>query len=328
MKFQLMEDHQNDHEKLEQGTTAEDMLIEQSSIRMTETFRQLYLDFEDDLKAVRGLEKIQSVPDRQSVMAEKLIFHRINKGILGKDVTIRKSSPYDDKFKHVDFVCDLETSSEPMVMTIDVTLAQGNIERQDNDFNGIDKKLGRIREHIEYLSDIDPQTARDFKAWLNSGGLKEIKTEENEMFYKIADKVIELKYYRNIKNDSDTSNVVRPVISGPQTVVSFDSNILNKVESGSIREEMFDDIVRVEIISMLQIISTYLSKLINEKKVRNSLFDEYYSAVNGWKKSLEDKDHGKIFENAISRISNNPSYKTTVLPQINFFINKLQEYFK
>ena len=285
-------------------------------------FGVIYSDFATEMERVAEINRIHSQNKTEDMIGfegEKLVINRLNRQILGEGIDIYKSDLADDVLRGCDaFIVSprFHVSGEPVVVGIDITLNQANeddkrIRHQEKD--GLEKKLERIVRRVDSLSRIDPALARDFNAWISSGGLSRERPKDskdpNYKFWKLSDEVIQARYFRNPADDPVNPNMPHPVIAGPRAVLSLDAvffnkaNLDNKYIRGVDINQQIDTVLRAETYMSLNHLLEYMNKLIKNKPQMNSIFDAYYSATKAWVDLLDQPGRVEIFKGAFNEIA-------------------------
>ncbi len=141
---------------------------------------------------------------------------------------------------------------------------------------GLDAKLARTKRYTDYLAELNPSHARNLSAWLESGGLREPKTRQNEGYFKEAERLFLMKYY---KAPDFARNPEAPtfIIGGPQTVIGIDTVFINKALQGSKpAEEMIADLSVMEFMYCIEAEQKYLQDKVRRSGARNIFFDNHY----------------------------------------------------
>ncbi len=282
--------------------------FDESRIPLDGSFSALYSNFQDDIARTDNMKKVfeqELVKERSGSVAEALVFSCIKDGALGSKITARGSSLYDDLFKGADIIIEsgVRQMRDPIISSIDVTTHQQNIA--DPGYSafekggvieevGLDKKLRRVKRHLHSIADISSEEAIGLNAWIQSGGLSQKRGSNNEKFFRKAEEVMLLKYYKN-PTSSDEPDKPHAVLAGPQIVVSLDSIFVNKVFQGSSQEKALKDVsmlLQAEVPFAVAVMSQYLEKKAVEmrRKGKNSniFFDMTRSATKAWELSFDD----------------------------------------
>lgn len=319
---------------------------EQKRIVADPVFHSLYSDYEKDMEKASELKKYFSEHsnDLESLGAdgEALIFTCIDKGALGSNITARGTNIYDDYYHGADMV--IESSSkqlrDPIVSAIDVTLNQRNINTVNKSaFEGgkveqeigFEKKLERIKRHIDYLASMSDNYAVELSAWIQRGGLTEKRSNLNAKKFDDAERLMSLKYYKNPKNSEDPD---RPhfVSGGPQIVVSVDNMFVNKVFSteGEQQKKSVDglsSLLQVEVPMSIAVLKEYVEKIAIIKRSKNVgtnlFFASYRAACLAWEETFSNEQYQFRLEKAIKECNQNPDLRA----QLQYFQRTLQKSF-
>ncbi len=281
--------------------------MEKSRIPAGIEFSDIYSEYTHDMERTDHLKELYEKDSPETQLGKKgeaLIFSLLTESALNEHLQFRASHPYDDFFHGVDMLVEAKNQKNPAVATIDVTLNQEDIKgasRRGSECAearpvGLDKKLERIRGHIDYLSNFDPTHARNLSVWLNSGGLHEPRTKENERFFKDAEKVFLVKYYKTPEHSEEP---LKPtyVIGGPQAVISIDTVFINKALQGDFEaKEIIRALSLLEFGYGVHTIQEYLDKKARSKPGRNLFFDTYYTETKTWSKILSQPALEKIID--------------------------------
>ena len=253
------------------------------------SFGNLYSTYQDDMdRASRLNERYeqQSERDELDLLGEAIVFASIEKGALGEKVTARGTSMYDDFFHGADIVIESKARQirEPIISSIDVTVGQqapGAVIKSAFEVEGmvyevgLEKKLERIKRHIDILAGYSNNDAIEVSAWLQSGGLSQSRNKQNERYFDKAEKLMLLKYYKN-PHTSDDPDKPHFVIAGPQIVVSLDRAFVNKVFNSNQQDKAIKDIntlIQVEVPFAIGAITEYVDTVAKRKGQTNLLLD-------------------------------------------------------
>jgi|GEM_PF-5612470 len=261
-----------------------------------------------------------SVEDRMGPIGEAVVFDRIQEGkIFGSGVSARGATTHDDYFKGADIVLDADGFQEPTIATVDVTLNQRDIKgitrqphfasEENNRPVGLEQKLSRIKRHIDEIARVDPNYARDWSAWLRGGGMHETRNTNNLDYFKMAEKALLLKYYVS-PDTSEDPHQPRYVLGGPQVVLSLDVPFVNKIltdgDHQSQHEEAIDAVLQVEMGYGITALQQYLSKIVNQSRNRNLIFDTHFASTKAWADKFNSPEQRALFERALSTARSNP----------------------
>jgi hypothetical protein len=257
-------------------------------------FSDLYSAFEDDQGRANNLRDLYEQEGNNEVkkdgqLAEAIVLHCIEKGALGSNITTRGASLYDDYFHGADLVIESKggQARDPIVSSVDVTISQENVANRNightSPFVSFDKKIERVKRHIDILANLSSSDAINISAWVNSGGLSHPTTSENKNMFALAEKLMLLKYYTNQETGEDP-NRPHAVMAGPQIVISVDRSFTNKVFGGNNQEKSLKDIstlLQLEVPFFVVMITQYMDSL-QKKGKRNLFFDQNLAACKAW----------------------------------------------
>lgn len=297
------------------------------------SFAPLYSTFADDMKRTQAIEQVykqESEKDELGFLGEALVFTCIEKGALGNHITARGTSQYDDFFHGADVVIESKGKQQrdPIVSSIDVTLSQqalGHTSSSKFEMEGLvqvvglEKKLERVKRHIEYISKYPRERAVDMSAWLQSGGLSQAKTKTNEGKFKEAESLMLLKYYKNPATSEDPH---KPhfVLAGPQIVLSIDRAFVNKVFNGNQKEKAVKDVdalIQAEVPFAITMITKYVEDLARDLTKRNQapnlFFDMMRASCRAWELTLSTEQNQLRLEKAIQVCLKDPELKKQIM---------------
>ncbi len=271
------------------------------------SFENLYGgNYQNDLNLVEDLQ-IQYNRDtpEESLgrIAEALIHSLLMNGQAGKYITFRGANLYDD-FKHgADLVADPKRGSLPARATLDITIYQKDIkgrQRIDTEYGevrpmGIEKKIERIKRHLDFLASFGSDDARNLLSWIQSGGLHEPRNYANEKMAKDAERVLLLKYYKT-PEDSDQPNKPTYVIGGAQSIISIDTMFVNRALQGNQKAmDVVEALSFLEFVTGIHFEQMYLDKLLRTKgQNMNVLFDTHYTKVKAWSRIFEQREISQL----------------------------------
>ncbi len=302
-------------------------------INPDKAFNNLYSAFPDDMERasrLQGLYETQQEKDELGFLGEALVFNRLEEGALGSSITARGTSVYDDLFHGADVVVEStgRQQRDPIVSSIDVTVGQqatGTQTRSKFESEGVvhevglEKKLERVKRHIEYIAQYPRERAVEMFAWLQSGGLSHTRNSANQKQFDEAEKLMLLKYY---KNPSTSENPHKPhfVLAGPQVVLSIDRSFINKTFSGSQQEKAIRDIdalIQVEVpfavAAITQYLDNYAAHLSKNRQAPNLFFDMTRAACKAWELTFATEQYELRIQKAIQTCLKDPELKKQVL---------------
>ena len=297
-------------------------------IQAGDEFKALYSDYGHDMSRVAACQEIfskESDVEQLGSVGEALVYSRIKQGIFGDDISVRGTNLYDDYFHGADLIIEAPQQREPIVSAIDITLNQKDIKgvaremhfaREENARPiGLDEKLKRVKRHIDYVSDMNPDKARSLGAWLQGGGLHEHRTEKNKELFDIAERAMLLKYYVNPETASDP-HAPRYVLGGPQVVLSLDAPFVNRVITDSLHQEAHlsavDAIIQIETLYGITVLQQYLDHKVRQSSNRNFVFDTHFTTTKAWTNLLNTKTEEGVFETAMKKSQSNSDVQAQI----------------
>jgi hypothetical protein len=169
--------------------------------------------------------------------------------------------------------------------------------------------LLRTKRYTDYLAGLNPNQSRDLSAWLESGGLKEVRTRDNEKHFKNAEMIFLLKYYRTPEY-APNPNSPTYVIGGPQAVISLDTEFVNRARQGQNGAiEMMSDLAIMEFLYCIEAEQEYLRNKVRERDNRNIFFDNHFSKVGAWSAIANRREITKITDDIIARHKNSEDFR-------------------
>lgn len=305
--------------------------FEANRISSDASFAPIYSTYQDDMDRVQRMKESHEKGEHDEIgfFGEALISSCIENGALGSSITARGTNPYDDFLHGADVV--VETTSkqqrDPVVASVDITVSQqapGTQARSSFESggvvykNGLESKIARIKKHIEFVASIPRQDAIDISAWLQSGGLSQKRTRENEHFFDIAEKIMLLKYYKN-PSTSEEPNKPHYVLAGPQIALSIDRSFVNKVFTGTQKDKALNDInalIQVQTPMAVTLITQYvedLARTLSKKgQAPNLFFDMTRAACKAWELTFDTEQNKMRIERAVKQCLTDPELKKQV----------------
>jgi hypothetical protein len=324
-------------------------------------FGPLYSEYNEDMKEVARLGRIfeaqrEGQGEDVSALGEAVIFRCIEQSTLGSQITARGGSLFDDYHKGADIIIEgkARQQREPIISTVDVTLSQKSIDagtpnpnrfaKKEGPGDGLEKKIGNIKDHVAKLAKIPDNRAVKIAGWIQGGGLKEKRVPRNEEYFKEVEKLILLKYYKNPVT-SEKPNEPHAVFSGPKIVISLDTPFINRVihNEPSRQKKALEDVVdllQVEVPFSIAALHTYLEKVAAEEqkhgKGTNLFFAQYRAACIAWVDVFNSDIANNRSEEALKRCLSDPQkakqiqiFMKTVLDTFGItqaeFVKKIQE---
>ncbi len=287
------------------------------------SFGPLYSTFNDDQARVNNLqvEYEKAVDkDKEGPLGEALVFMRIQQGALGNQITTRGTSLYDDFFHGADLVIESKARQmrDPIVSSVDVTVSQqalGETRREGIGIMevGFDKKVERVKKHIDLLAKLSQRDAIEISAWLQSGGLSQARTKANEKMFDEAERLMLLKYYTNPSTSEDPN---RPhfVLAGPQVVVSIDRSFVNKVFHGDNQEKALRDIdllLQTQVPFSVLMLKQYIESLKKQGK-GNVFLDGNLVACRAWELTFDNEIYQAKLQKALQECTRDPQLRQQV----------------
>ncbi len=298
-----------------------------------EDFGGVYRDFGRDQKLADELER-KYANDREQGdvlgdITEVLAYRSITKqSALGSTIKARKLSSYDDYIGGEDLGIYVANSNTPMVSGIDITSNQ-NLE--GDLFDGLHKKMERVKKHIDFIAGLDAQEANDFKVWFNSGGYSDNPlpdTKRQSEMEKLFSKVAVLKYYKTAE-DEESPNMATAVFAAPQLVLAYDQEFVNSIAIGNERArreypKYFDRITTFEAFAYIVTLSEYLKKMGGRN---NYIYESYQIGVDTWLARFSSEEFSVLFNEAKSTL-NDSEAPEVVKQQMRYFLKAAKEVFK
>lgn len=306
---------------------------EQKRINTDEGFAGLYSTYKDDMERAANLKESfdrQTGQDELGFYGEALIFSCIERGALGTTITARGTNLYDDLFHGADIVIESKAKQQrdPIVSSIDVTLSQqapgsSNTSKFENNENGnivgLEKKLERVKKHLDYIARYPREKAVEISAWLQSGGLSQARKQSNEKYFEEAEKLMLLKYYKN-PTTSEDPNKPHFILAGPQVVLSVDRSFVNKSLQANQKDKAIKDIdtlIQAEVPFGVAIITQYLDGLAKELSLHgqapNLFFDMTRAACRAWELTFATEQNQLRLEKAIQVCLKDPDLKKQIM---------------
>jgi hypothetical protein len=278
----------------------------------TDSFRGLYSDYHSDMERVDNLSQIyddNSTENQFGKVAEALVFSLLNKHPINEHVTFRPTNLYDDYFHGADLLVEPNNALVQSVASIDITTNQEDIKGvqrrggplEENRPVGLEGKLLRTQRYTDHLANFDSTQARNLNAWLESGGLHEQRNSQTESYFKQAERLFLMKYYKT-PDFAPEPGREGFVIGGPQTVISLDTLFINKALQGNKQaEDLAADLSVLEFAYCIQAEQEYLDAKVRSSKSRNIFFDTHYSKVKAWSTILNRPELRSMFEDMVGR---------------------------
>ncbi len=303
--------------------------FEKSRIPLDLSFASLYSSFENDVSRVENLKERfaqQESNDETGMIGESLVFARIQEGVLGTGITARATSLYDDFFHGADIVIESKAKQQrdPIISSIDVTISQqafGVNQRSKFESEGVvnevglEKKLQRVVKHIKTIANFSPEKAIELSAWLQSGGLAQPRTSNNQKYFDDAERLMLLKYYKNPET-SDEPDKPHFVMSGPQVVLSIDRAFVNKAITAEQSEKALKDIdtlIQVEVPYAVAVIARHVDelarKMAKERVPSNLFFDMMRASCRAWELTFAGDQNQFRLQKAIQVCQKDPELK-------------------
>jgi hypothetical protein len=298
--------------------------FESNRISEDPVFKNLYASYDEDMSKARRLKEVYDKEKESGdlgLIGEALVYRCIEKGALGKAVTARGTNIYDDYYHGADIVIESTTRQlrDPIVGTVDVTLNQENIHAREmsdphlfegfaNKELGFEKKLERIKKHVQRLALIKDDEAVALSAWLQRGGLLEKRGPKNDKFYEKAEQLMLLKYYKNPKTCEDPDKP-RYVSSGPQVVVSLDTLFVNRalIQDPVKQKEALNHLgalIQAEVPLFVAMLSKYVEDVYEQAKQKNLgtnlFFASYRAACQAWEGTFSNEQYALRVQKAVS----------------------------
>lgn len=261
-------------------------------INLDEDFGQVYSEYERDMERVKNLKEIYGSESQFGKVAEGMVLTSIANHPISQHLNFRQTSLYDDYLHGADLVAEPKGSLVQAVAAIDVTTNQrdlkgvqrANTEGGQNRPEGLQKKLERTKFYTDYIAEMSPDKARNLSAWIMSGGLSEPRTNQNNANFREAEKLFLLKYYRTPEY-ADRPNTPTFVIGGPQTVISIDTEFINRALQGQNgATDRVADLAVMEFLYCIEAEQEYINNMVRKRKDRNLFFDQHFSKVGAWHK--------------------------------------------
>jgi hypothetical protein len=324
-------------------------------------FGPLYSEYNEDMNEVARKGRIfakqrEGQGEDVSALGEAVVFRCIEQSMLGSQITARGASLFDDYHKGADIIIEgkARQQRDPIISTVDVTLNQKSIDadtpnpnrsaKKEGPGDGLEDKIGKIKYHVTNLTKIPDNRAVKIAGWIQGGGLKEIKTEKNKVYFDAVKDLILLKYYKNPPT-SEKPNEPHAVFSGPKIVISLDAPFINRVihNEPSRQKKALEDVVdllQVEVPFSIAALHTYLEKVAVEEqkngKGTNLFFAQYRAACIAWFDVFSSEIANNRFEEALKRCLSDPQkakqieiFKNTVLDSFGItqaeIVKKIQE---
>ncbi len=320
---------------------------ERNRIVADESFSGLYSEYVKDMERVKALHQTYENKDGGKeglgFDAEALVFTCIEKGALGNNITARGTSLYDDYYHGADLIIESRAQQvrDPIISAVDVTINQKNIHTNSNEYFkttendkvGFEKKLDRVKKHINLLANLSDNEAVELSAWLQSGGLTRERNRFSESKFRRAEELMLLKYYKNPKH-GDNPDLPHFVASGPQIVASIDTLFINKVFSTSNDEvlhnkavDILASILQAEVPLSVVMLNDYVEKVANSSRLRglgtNLFFASYRAACKAWEETFSSDQYQMRMKRAIQTCNQDREAKR----QLQDFMNTLQKSF-
>jgi hypothetical protein len=285
-----------------------------------ESFREVYSDYGNDMERVGNLAEIYegNSPDQQfGKVAEALVFSLLTKHPVNEHVSFRPTSLYDDYLHGADILVEPRNTRVQSVAAIDITTNQEDIkgvQRRGGPIGearpvGLEAKLQRTQRYTDHLASFDSSLARDLSAWMESGGLYQPRTKQTEPYFKFAERLFLMKYYKAPDFDPEPG---RPgfVIGGPQAVISLDTMFINRALQGNKEAgDLVADLSVLEFAYCIQAEQQYLDDKVRKSKLRNIFFDTHYSKVKAWSNILDKPELKSIQDDIIGKNQKNREFR-------------------
>lgn len=321
-----MEKHTEHQPQNRQERTPESIRnnFEQKRIKSDESFAILYSSYKEDMRLAEKLKnkfETKTEQDELGFFGEALVLSCIEEGALGVNITARGTSSYDDLIHGADVIIESKgrQQRDPIISSIDVTVSQKapssdrtKIELQEKPLEvGLEKKLARVRKHIDYIANYPREKAVEMSAWLQSGGFSQTRNKDNDHKFEEAEKLMLLKYYKNPATSEDP-NKPHFVLAGPQVVLGIDRSFVNRAISGNRKEKAIQDIntlIQVEVPLAVGILTQYVEALSKNGKESNLFFDMTHAACRSWELTFETEQNQLRIQKAINLCINDPDLK-------------------
>lgn len=288
-----------------------------------DSFSSMYSTFQDDQVRVANLRtQYEQVAnrDQEGPLGEALVFLRIQQGALSPQITSRGTHLYDDFFHGADLVIESKARQlrDPIVSSVDVTVSQqalGETKRVDGVAPelGFDKKVTRVKHHIDEVARFSQRDAIEISAWLQSGGLSQLRTKANEKMFDVAERLMLLKYYKNPPTSDDPD---RPhyVDAGPQIVVSIDRSFVNKVFHGNDQEKALrniDLLLQAQVPFSVLILKQYIESL-KKRGYGNVFLDNNLVACRAWELTFDNEIYQAKLQRALQECNRDPQLRQQI----------------
>lgn len=294
--------------------------FESQRITPDESFRGVYSEYGSDMERVGNLSDMYDgrSPDMQfGKVAEALVFSLLTKHPISKHVLVRPTSLYDDYLHGADILVEPINTKIQSVAAIDITTNQEDIKgrqlrggpMEETRPVGLEAKLLRTQRYTDHLANFDSSLARDLSAWIESGGLYQPVTKQTELYFKLAERLFLMKYYKTPDFDPEPG---RPgfVIGGPQAVISIDTMFINKALQGNKEAgELVADLSVLEFAYCIQAEQQYLDDKVRKSKSRNIFFDTHYSKVRAWSNILDKPELKTLLDDIVGRNQKNRDFR-------------------
>lgn len=288
-----------------------------------DSFSSMYSTFQNDQDRVANLRnryEQDTNKDQEGPLGEALVFLRIQQGALSPHITSRGTHLYDDFFHGADLVIESKARQlrDPIVSSVDVTVSQqalGETKRDDGFVPELsfDKKVTRVKRHIDEVARLSQRDAIEISAWLQSGGLSQPRTRVNEKMFDVAEKLMLLKYYKNPTTSDDPD---RPhfVVAGPQIVVSIDRSFVNKVFHGNDQEKALKNIdllLQAQVPFSVLILKQYIESL--KKRGQGNVFlDGNLVACRAWELTFDNEIYQAKLQRALQECNRDPQLREQI----------------
>lgn len=306
-------------ESISKKLTPEDFLAGFDTNRIIaerDSFGTMYSTFDNDQERVGNLkERFAQEKDRdeEGAIAEAVIFHCLKQGALGSQISARGTTLYDDFFHGADLVVEskMRQLRDPIISSVDVTISQQTLGDSRREMKvAFDKKVTRVRKHIDSLSNLSSRDAIEISAWLQSGGLSQERTINNQALFDKAEELMLLKYYKTPLTSEDP-NRPRFVLAGPQVVTAIDRSFLNKVFHGNDQEKALKDIstlLQAQIPFSVLILKQYIESL--KKRGKGNVFlDANLVACRAWELTFNDEIYQAKLQKALQECHRDPQLR-------------------